>query len=224
MGSHKVSVVGRAVAMVLLASLVSGCATSRRAGIRTATRHVSAIEKIAADRHVKLADFEGVALVSLGKLGAFGLGVMGKGASVYLKQQDTSRFGPPAFVSYGGVSAGLAYVGVNFADCLILFEKREDAERFAKRSIDFNFSNEASLLIWGRKQMTVPGGMSASDGAGLSVGAIELELLFGGKRKRLHRNLYQADATVDRVLVGDVTIPEELRIALDRLNALMTEE
>jgi lipid-binding SYLF domain-containing protein len=211
------------IAMAVVALFASGCATSRTAGVNTAIRHINAIDKITEHRRiVKLSDFDGVALLTLAKVGAIGLGLESASASVYVRNPETKKFGPPAFVGYGGPSIGLLYAGLNLVDCVVLFKSREAAERFAKSGFVLNFSNEASLLIWGRKQMTISGArIKASDGAGLSLGAIELEFLFGGSRNRLHRNMYQADATVDKILVGDVTVPPELAKALEKLNIAM---
>lgn len=208
--------------VLLMLAVVTGCATSRNAGVNTAVRHIGAMERIADNRSLyKLSDYEGAALLSLGKAGAVGFGVMGWSASVYVKDPVKQEFGPPSFVNAGGFSVGLAYGGLNAVDCLILFRNREDAINFAKRRANLNFTNEASFLAWGRKQMTVPGGKSFSDGAGLALGAIELELLFGGPRKSLHGNMYEKGATVDKILLGDVVIPEELKAGLEKLNLLM---
>lgn len=210
------------VVVSLLLVMFAGCATSRTAGINTAIDHIGAMERIANNRNLyHLSDYEGVALLSLCKVGAVGFGVMGWSASVYVKDPVKKEFGPPSFVNAGGGSVGLAYGILDVVDCLLLFRNRDDAIKFAKRTVNFNFSNEASFLVWGRKQMTVPGANSYSDGAGLCLGAIELELLFGGPSNSLHENMYQKDATVDKILVGDVVIPEELKAGLEKLNVLM---
>lgn len=199
----------------------SGCATSRIAGVNTANSHIEAIERVAENHSTRMSDSEGVALVSLAKAGAVGFGALGWSASVYLKDPVSNKYGPPAFVNAAGVSAGLFYAGLNVVDFILLFENREDAIAFAKRPAHLNFSNEASFLIWGRKQLIIPGAQEFSDGAGLSLGAIELELLFGGPRNELHNNMYGAGATVNKILAGDVEIPDELKSGLDRLNILM---
>lgn len=215
---------GRVGGAIVLASVIigmTGCATSRMAGIDTTRTHVNRMETILHNRDVyHLSDYEGVALLRLGKVGAVGFGAIGTTASVYVRNLETKDFGPPSFVSYGGISAGLAYGGLNIVDCVLLFRNREDAIKFAKRSVAANFSNEASFLMWGRKQMTIPGARSFSDGAGLALGAIELELVVGGSRDSLHKNMYQVDS-VDKILLGDVAVPEELKEALDKLNVLM---
>jgi lipid-binding SYLF domain-containing protein len=213
---------GRVVVMSLVGVTVSGCATSRTAGVNTAINHIGAMERIANNHDLyRLSDYEGAALLSLGKAGAVGFGAMGWSASVYVKDPVKKEFGPPSFVNAGGVSAGLAYAGLNVVDWLLLFKHRDDAVNFAKRTAHANFSNEASFLVWGRKQMTVPCANSFSDGAGLALGAIELELLFGGPRESLHENMYQTGATVDKILQGEVVIPEELKAGLVKLNLLM---
>ena len=212
----------RCAVLSLMLATITGCATSRTAGINTANSHIGAMERIANNHNLyRLSDYEGAALLSLGKAGAVGFGVMGWSASVYVKDPVKKEFGPPSFVNAGGISAGLAYGGLNAVDCLLLFRNRQDAINFAKRSANFNFSNEASFLAWGRKQMTVPGGNSFSDGAGLALGAIELELLFGGPRDSLHENMYGKGATVDKILLGDVTIPDDLKVGMEKLNLLM---
>ncbi|MDD5706983.1 MAG: hypothetical protein PHR35_13755 [Kiritimatiellae bacterium] len=208
--------------MALVLATLTGCATSRTAGINTANRHIRAIETIANNHDLyRMSDYEGAALLWLGKAGAVGFGALGWSASVYVKDPVKKEFGPPSFINAGGVSVGLAYGGLNSVDCLILFRNRQDAINFAKRSAHFNFSNEATFLAWGRKQMTVPGGKSFSNGAGLALGAIELELLFGGPRNSLHENIYGKGATVEKILLGDVTIPEDLKSGLEQLNLLM---
>ena len=209
---------------VLLIILIvgSGCASSRTAGIEAAVKDIEAIERISNNRRLyNLQEFEGVALLSLGKAGAFGIGVMGATASIYLKNPETDEFGAPSFVGYGGPSIGLLYGFIGAFDCLLLFKNREDVDKFSKKHGAFNFTNEASFMIWGRRQMTIPGALSYSDGAGLSVGAIEFEFLAGGPNDSLHGNMYGVDTTVDKILIGDVQIPEELKEALERLNVLM---
>lgn len=212
----------RIVALLVIAVVAAGCATSRAAGIRTATAHVDAIEDIAKKRQMGgFSEYEGVALVTLGKAGAMGFGLMGASVTVFARDPKTRDFGPPSFVNYVGPSIGLGYGGVDVADCLVLFKQRKDAERLAKRGIGLNFSNEVSFVVWGRKQMTIPGGKSFSDGAGLCLGFIEFEFLFGGPRNSLHRNLYSPDATPDKILSGAVAVPPELKPAMQKLNAVM---
>lgn len=207
----------------LLLSTLVGCATGRTGGINTAIKHIDMIETIAnADSIYRLSDYEGVALLSLGKAGAVGFGAIGASGTVYVRDAGTKAFGPPSFLGYGGVSAGLAFGGLNVVDTLLLFRHREDALNFAKRQGAVNFSNEASFLAWGAKQMTIPGAVSYSDGAGLSLGALELEFLVGGPRDGLNKDVYSVDAKVDRILTGDVTVPQELKVALAKLNVLMS--
>jgi lipid-binding SYLF domain-containing protein len=205
--------------------LATGCSTSKSAGIHMATSDIETIETIAEKQDtLNLSDYEGVALLSLAKGGVSGFGITGWSASVFVKDPVKNIFGPPSFVSVSGLSVGVGYAGLNIVDCLLLFKNRDDAVKFASRETHFNFSNEASLLIWGRKQMTVPGALSASDGAGLCVGFVELELLFGGPRGSLHKNMYQEEATVEKILLGDVAIPEEIKGGLEKLNLLMKHD
>lgn len=134
--------------MYVPVGLAAGCATSRTAGLNTAMNHVATIERIANNRHLyNLTDYQGVAVVSMGKLGAVGFGAMGWSSSVYVRDPASNAFGPPSFVNAGGASAGIAYGGLNVVNCLLLFRNREDAIRFAERSATANFSNEASLLV-----------------------------------------------------------------------------
>ncbi|BCG46682.1 hypothetical protein GEOBRER4_n1490 [Citrifermentans bremense] len=208
--------------LFLILVLFTGCATSRISGVDMATRDVAAIERISSNRGLsELSDIEGVALLSLVNGGMGGFGATGWSASVFVKDPVKKEFGPPSFLNAAGVTVGLGYLGVNNADCLLLFRKREDAVGFAKKSINFNFSNEASFLVWGRKQMTISDAESFSDGAGLSFGLIGLELLLGWRRDSLHEEMYQQGATVDTILSGEVAIPDELKPALAKLNLLM---
>lgn len=210
------------LAALLVAGLLAGCSTARVGGIDTTNRHVAAMERITAQRLMATLDeFEGVALLSIGKAGLVGFGVLGFSGTVFVKDAETGQFGPPSFIGASGPSVGLVYGGVNLVDCLLLFRKRADAVALAKRPAAVNFTNEASFAVWGRKSMTVPGGRCFSDGAGLSLGAVELELVFGGPNRGLHRNLYAEDATVDRIHDGSVTVPAELADAIARVNALM---
>lgn len=218
-----IQVLARMAMPALLMSTLVGCATGRTGGINTAIRHIDLIETIAnKDNIYHLSDYEGVALLSLGKAGAVGFGALGASGSVYVRDAATKAFGPPSFLGYGGVSAGLAYGGLNVVDTLLLFRHREDAANFAKRAGAVNFSNEASFLAWGAKQMTIPGASSHSDGAGLALGALELEFLIGGPRNGLNRDVYNVDAHVDKILAGDVTVPQEMKTALAKLNVLMS--
>lgn len=206
----------------LLLALLTGCAGSRIAGINTASSDVDAMERIADNHELsQLSDYEGVALLSLGKAGMAGLGLTGWSASIFVKDPATKEFGPPSFLNAAGVSVGLGFLGINSVDCLLLFRSREDAKAFAKKSFNFNFSNEASFLFLGRKQMTISDAKSFSDGAGLSVGFIELEVLIGWRPDSLHEEMYQQGATVDKILLGKVTMPNELNAILAKLNLLM---
>ena len=190
-----------------------------------ASKDVAAIERIADDRGLsQLSDIEGVALLSLVNGGMGGFGATGWSASVYVKDPVKKEFGPPSFLHAAGVTVGLGYLGVNNDDCLLLFKKREDAVVFAKKTFNFNFSNEASFLFWGRKQMTITEAESFSDGAGLSLGLIGLEFLLGWRRDSLHEEMYQQGATVDKILSGGVAIPNELKPALAKLNLVMKRE
>ena len=210
------------LSILLLLIITSGCASSKSAGINAAIKDVEIIEKFKNNRYIyNIKDFDGVALLSISKVGAVGVGLMGASASVYMRNPDTNEFGPPSFVTFGGVSIGLAYAGINLVDCLLLFRNQEDVTHFAKKGGLFNFSNEASFGNFGRKQMTIPKANRYTDGAGLAIGAVELEFLVGGPRDSLHHNMYQVDATVDKILLGDVQVPEELKIALEKLNVIM---
>jgi hypothetical protein len=208
----------------LMLVIFTGCASSRTAGINTTISHIGRMERVADNHNLyDLADhYEGIAMLSIYKAGIFGFAAQGWSASVYLKDPITKEFGPPSFVSDSGVS-GIIYAGLNAVDCLLLFKKRKNAIKFAKRPVVGNFSNEASLLAWGRKQMTVSGANSYSNGAGLAVGLIQLELLAGGSRNTLHENLYGEGSTVDKILVGAVVIPEEIKAELKNLNRRMKE-
>jgi hypothetical protein len=187
-----------------------------------ATSDIETIATIAKRQDaLNFADYEGVALLTLVKGGVGGLGITDWTASVFVIDPVKKSFGPPSFVSASGFSIGFGYAGLNIADCLLLFRNREAAIRFASREKHFNYSHEASLLILGRKQMTVPGACSFSDGAGLCVGFVELEMLFGGPMKELHQNMYNEGATVEKILYGNVSIPDELKSALEKLNLLM---
>jgi lipid-binding SYLF domain-containing protein len=211
------------IVLLLIFAVLSGCSATRSSGINTALNDIASMERIANNHNLYgLYPYEGVALLSLGKAGAIGFGIIGWSASVFVKDPAKNEFGPPSFVDAGGFSIGLAYGVVTSADCLLLFNHREDAVNFAKKSANINFTNEANFLIWGRKQMTISGANSYSDGAGLSLGAVELEFLFGGPRDSMHENMYETGATVDKILAGDVAIPEELKPGLERLNRLMT--
>jgi lipid-binding SYLF domain-containing protein len=203
-------------------AFLTGCSTSRSAGINMAISDIETIETIAKRQDtLSLADYEGVALLSLAKGGVSGCGITGWTASVFVKDPVKNIFGPPSFVDASGFSIGVGYAGLNIADCLLLFRKRDAAVKFASREKYFNYSHEASLLIWGRKQMTVPGAYSFSDGAGLCVGFVELEMLFGGPMESLHQNMYKDGATVEKILSGNVSIPDELKSGLEKLNLLM---
>jgi hypothetical protein len=202
--------------------LLSGCSTSRSTGINIATSDIKTIETIAKRQDaLNLADYEGVALLTLVKGGVGGLGITDWTASVFVKDPVKNLFGPPSFVDATGFSIGLGYAGLNIADCLILFRKRDAAVKFASREKHFNYSHEASFLILGRKQMTVPGACSFSDGAGLCVGFVELEMLFGSPMDEMHRNMYKEGATVEKILLGNVSIPDELTSGLEKLNLVM---
>lgn len=214
----------RTTVVLLMLALLTGCSTRRSAGINKAISDIESMEEIADKYNLyNLSDYEGIALISLGKWALWYIGPAGMGwsASIYVKDPVTNEFGPPSFVSAGGISAGLAMIGVNAVDCLILFKNRDDAVNFAKRNVNFNLTSEASWLFWGYKIMTIPGGESYSDALGAAIGLIELELLFGGPRDTLHENMYGKDATVDKILLGDVIIPDDLNATLERLNLLM---
>ena len=208
--------------LVVCLLIVSGCATTRQSGIDTANKHVDKIERIASQRFMNdFSKFDGVGLISLGKAGALGLGGVGWKGTIFVRDPETGRFGPPSFIGSGGFSVGLIYAGITAVDCLLLFLNREDAIDFAKRKTNINFTNEATFGIWGRKQMTTSKGQFFSDGAGLSVGAIELEFLFGGPLDKLHKNLYHDSVTVEQILNGDVAVPKDIADVLERLNLLM---
>lgn len=214
--------VDRFLVPVFAILLLTGCSTSRSTGINMATSDIKTIETIAKRQDtLNLADYEGVALLTLVKGGVGGLGITDWTASVFVKDPVKNVFGPPSFVDATGFSIGLGYAGVNIADCLLLFRKRDAAVKFASREKHFNYSHEASFLILGRKQMTVPGACSFSDGAGLCVGFVELEMLFGGPMKELHQNMYKEGATVEKILLGNVSMPDELKSGLEKLNLLM---
>jgi lipid-binding SYLF domain-containing protein len=214
--------VNRFLVPVFAILLLTGCSTSRSTGINMATSDIETIETIAKRQDaLNLADYEGVALLTLVKGGVGGLGITDWTASVFVKDPVKNIFGPPSFVDATGFSIGLGYAGLNIADCLLLFRKRDAAVKFASREKYFNYSHEASFLILGRKQMTVPGACSFSDGAGLCVGFVELEMLFGGPMKELHQNMYNEGATVEKILYGNVSIPDELKSGLEKLNLLM---
>jgi hypothetical protein len=210
------------IVAVLAAYVLTGCSSARTGGIRSANRHVAMMEKITEQRLMgELGDFEGVALLSIGKAGLVGFGVLGWKGTVFVKDPGTGRFGPPSFIGAAGPSVGLAYAGINWVDCLLLFRSREDAVALAKRVAALNFTNEASFLLWGRKSMTVRGGRCFSDGGGVSLGAIELELLVGGPNTGLHHRLYADGTTVEQIHAGGVTVPPELADAIARVNAVM---
>lgn len=205
--------------------LASGCATSRSAGINTAVKNIDSIKAIADNRDAyRLSKYEGVGLMTLGKAGAVGFGGMGVSGTVFARNPETKEFGPPAFFHYVGISAGIAYGGLNGVNFLLLFDSRDEAIRFARQSAFFSFSNEAAFLIWGRKQITIPSvGQYYSDGALLALGAIEAELYFGGPRNELHKNMYGSDVTVDQILEGDIAVPQELQRAVGKLNERMNQ-
>lgn len=197
---------------------LAGCATSVSGGAAKSHDHVNTILDIADSRDIRLNDYEGVALVSLAKVGVFGFAIFGESVSVYVKNPKTKSFGPPVFRDGGGLQPGLLYAGLNVADCLLLFKNAQTAIRFAEDPFLFNFSNEISFGAWGRKSMT-RGPDYYSDGAGLSLGAIEIELGLTSARDGLHGNLYGGEKSVRRILLGDVKVPPELRSSIDKLNA-----
>ena len=201
-------------------TLFSGCATSRSAGINRATKNIDAITTIADNRDLyRLSHYDGVGLMTLGKAGVYGLGVFGATATIHVRDPETKQFGPPVFMSYGGPSIGLGYAGVNGVNFLLLFENKESAMQFARRGALFNFSNEASFLVWGRKQLTLPNvSRYYSDGAILALGFVEAEFFFGGISDGMHENMYGANVTIEQILSGDVTVPDELQKPLARLN------
>ena len=211
----------KSVLLSLMVAFFTGCATSRTAGIDMASRDVAAIERIA-DNHdlSQLTDFEGVALLSLVKAGMGGFGATGWSASVFVKDPVKKEFGAPAFLNAAGVTVGLGYLGINNTDCLLLFRSREDAVGFAKKKVNFHFSNEVSFLFWGRKKMTIADAKSFSDGGGLSLGLLELELLAGWRPDMLHEEMYLQDE-VGKILSGEVVIPHDLEAPLAKLNLLM---
>lgn len=218
-------VLARRFCMLTVAmALIAGCATTRQEGIQASLGDINAIERIAKSKNsarLRLSDYEGVALLALGKAGVYGIGGLGWTASVYVKDLAKKEYGPPSFVGYGGFSLGLGYAGINAVDCMILFKNRDDAIRFAVSKGHVTFTNEASFLVWGRKSMSGLGTNRYSDGAGISLGFVELEFVLGGPRDTLHANLYEKDVTVERILAGDVVIPEELKEGLKRLNGVM---
>ena len=69
--------------------------------------------------------------------------------------------------------------------------------------------------------MTVQNAKRFSDGAGLALGAIEIECMFGGPRTSLHGNLYKKGVTVDEILMSKVTVPNGLKPGLKKLNQFM---
>ncbi|RWX52010.1 hypothetical protein VU01_10519 [Candidatus Electrothrix marina] len=212
------------IVVLLMLALVTGCSSKRSAGVAKAISDIESMEEIADKYNLyNLSDYEGVALISLGKypLGYFVVTAMGWSASVYVKDPVKKEFGPPSFVSAGGLSAGLAAFQVNAFDCLILFKNRDDAIKFAKRSVNLNVSSEGVWLAWGYKVMMIPGSDSFSDGIGVGIALVELELLFGGSRDTLHENMYGKGVTVDKIFLNDVTIPDDLKAGLERLNLLM---
>ncbi|MCI5208808.1 MAG: hypothetical protein D3910_08450 [Candidatus Electrothrix sp. ATG2] len=214
----------RTAVLLLILALMTGCATNRTAGVNKALSHIGSMEEIANNHNLHdLSNYEGVAFLSLGKYPLFFVlfAAMGWSGSVYVKDPVTKEFGPPSFVSAAGLSAGLALLQINAVDCSILFKNRDDAINFAKRNVNVNVSSEAIYLLWGRKLMTIPGGKSFSDGIGFGFALIELELLFGGSRSILHKNMYGEGVTVDKILVGDVPMPDYLTVGLERLNLLM---
>jgi len=212
------------IAFIAALALASGCATSRTAGINTTQSNVAAIRNIVQDRSlVRLDDYQGIALVQLGKIGAVGFGAMGETVAVFVRDPKTKQFGPPFFSNYGGLSVGLAYGGLNVVDCVVLFASRERAIAFADRPIAANFSNEATFLWAGRKQMTISGGDSYSHGVGLALGCVELEVLVGAPRTGLHSNMYQGETSARKILLGEVTVPPELKQTLQQLDMLGKE-
>lgn len=206
--------------VVLVAAAFTGCASSRMSGVSMVNRHVASIETIAANRGLTLDGYERIALFQLGKVGVYGVGGVGGTATVYVRDDDTQPFGPPTFVKLGGPSIRLGYAGLNLCDCLLLFRQKEAAIRFARSSSLVNFTHEAAFLNAGRKAMTVGGSTSFSDGAGLCLGFVELEFMVGGPQNALHKALYDVSAPVDKILLGDVTVPDDLKNAMERLNVL----
>lgn len=69
--------------------------------------------------------------------------------------------------------------------------------------------------------MTIVDAKSFSDGGGLSLGLVELELLLGWRPDLLHEEMYLQRASVDEILSGEVLIPNELKPSLAKLNLLM---
>jgi len=210
------TVVGMAVCMF-------GAGCSRSNSLAMAKSDVDSIETIMDNHHVRRPQkFEGVALMRIVKGGVFGIGFQVAEATVYVKNAETGEFGPPAFVGYGGASIGLVFGFADIVDCAIFFKDRDDAIAFAERTIWANFTNEASFAVWGRKQMTICGGESFSDGAGLCLGAIEGELYLGGPSPSRNDTVYEKDdVSPEEILTGKVTVPDELKPSISKLNAVM---
>jgi lipid-binding SYLF domain-containing protein len=206
--------------IALVAISMTGCVSSRYGAIDMVEEHVEAIETIAIDRSLNLDYYEGIALFQMGKVGIWGLGAVGGTATIYLRDETTKAFGPPTFVGLGGPSIGIGYAGVNVVDCLLLFRRREAAIKFAERGGMVNFTHEAAFATAGRKAMKVPGAKSFSDGAGLCLGFIELEFLMGGPKEELHEDIYEVDTSVEKILLGEAGVPDDLKDALNRLNVL----
>lgn len=215
------------ITALVACSLAGTTGCSREHGLSTSRSHIRSIKTILEPRArlgTRLDTFHGVALLRIVKAGVLGIGGQIAEATVYVRNPETGKFGPPAFAGYGGVSLGLVFGVLDIADCAILFEDRADAVAFAKRPIWVNFTNEASFFLWGAKQMTIRGGDSYSDGAGLCLGAIEGELYLGAAKSPLHKALYESDAPPEDILLGKVTIPKGLQASLDGLNKLMAKD
>lgn len=162
----------------------------------------------------------GLLFLSLVKIGCSGFAGLGWSGSIYVRDPQTKKFGPPSFVSAGGFQPLLAYVGVNVVDCMLLFKSRDYALEFAERSVICNLSAEATFVLWGKKRVRIPGAICHTDAAGLAVGFLAGELLFCGSKDELHENMYNEKSIV-RILAGKVQIPSELKMDIDKLNEFM---
>jgi len=213
----------KVAAVSIMLALLSGCATTKMEGIAKAKSHISSMEQIVDDidlNRVNLTEYEGVAFLSLLKIGCSGIAGLGWSGTVYVRDPKTKKFGPPSFVSAGGFQPVLIYAGVNVVDGMLLFKSRDSALAFAERSVICNLSFEATFVVWGKKRIRIPGAVCCTDAAGLAVGCLAGELLFCGSKDELHESMYNETSMV-KILGGKVQTPSELKPDIDKLNEFM---
>lgn len=103
------SLFSKVIIVSVMLSLLSGCATTRMEGIAKAKGHINAMERIVDDMNlnrVNLPKYERGVFLSLVKVGGGGFTGLGWSGTIYVRDPQTKKFGPPSFVSAAGLAVG----------------------------------------------------------------------------------------------------------------------